>query len=85
LIVQKSPLDEVPNNKRKLAGPQHLLGLTARIGKNPTGKEQLLAALKVFAARARHWDKRHDPVSYVSMVIQTRILVQCLRRLDEPP
>jgi hypothetical protein len=81
----KSPLDEVPNNKRKLAGPQHLLGLTARIGKDPTGKEQLLAALKVFAARARHWDKRHDPVPYVSMVILTRILVQCLRRLDEPP
>jgi hypothetical protein len=81
----KAPLDRVPDDKRLLAGPQHLLGLTARIAKDPAGKERLLEALKVFAARARHWDRRIDPVPYVSIVPLTRILVQCLRRLDESP
>jgi hypothetical protein len=81
----KAPLDRVPNNKRQVAGPQHLLGLTSRAGVDPSAKDRLLEALKSFTMRARHWDKRIDPVPYISIVPLTRILVQCLRRLDKPP
>lgn len=81
----KAPLDQVPQNKRQLAGPQHLLGLTSRVGVDPSGKDRLLEALKSFTLRARHWDKRIDPVPYISIIYLTRILIQCLRRLDKPP
>jgi hypothetical protein len=80
----KAPLKELPDDKRLMAGPQHLLALTARFGKEKNGQGRLISTLMQFAARARHWDKRLDPVPYISIVPLTRILTQCLRRLGEP-
>lgn len=81
----KAPLKELPDDKRLMAGPQHLLALTARFGKEKKWSGAgPISTLMQFAARARHWDKRLDPVPYISIVPLTRILTQCLRRLGEP-
>jgi hypothetical protein len=82
---QEKPYEEFPKDGRFANGPRHLMGLTARFAHDLTVRERLKEGIMRFAERGRAWDRRIDPIPYISLVTLARIVRQCLSRVGHTP